>query len=69
MGCDPADGLEPHLAQEGPFVRVLYPAIGLADLPVSAVQQGEGWQRAGSQGDWDDTGSCLAPVGAHWNRR
>ena len=67
MGCDPADGLEPHLAQEGPFVRVLDPAIGLADLPVSAVQQGEGWQRAGSQGGWDDTGSYLAPVGAHWN--
>ena len=69
MGCDPADGLEPHLAQEGPFVRVLDPAIGLADLPVSAVQQGEGWQRAGSQGGWDDTGSCLAPVRAHWNLR
>ena len=41
-----ADGVDPGLAQAGPFVGVVHAGVGLADLPVGTVQKGE-HQRSG----------------------
>lgn len=38
-GPDPIDGLQAHLAQAGPLVGIVDPGVGLADLPVGAVQK------------------------------
>ena len=45
----PTNRFEAHLAQPGPLIRIQHPGIGLADLPIGAVQQPDG---RGSSQNW-----------------
>ena len=45
----PTYRFEAHLAQPGPLIRIQHPGIGLADLPIGAVQQPDG---RGSSQNW-----------------